>query len=142
MSIDALVFILLGTVFLLAALWNAICALESRRWPEAPGVISTSYKKETHDAEYTKIAPIVRYRYRVDGLELTGTRVMFGGFISTSAGVYARRITERYRPGQEVVVRYDPQKPEESVLEPGVNTPLIFQFVVSCAAIAVGIYFL
>ena len=136
MNFGATLFILIGTVFMLAALWNAIAALESKRWPEAPGVISTSYKKERHDAESgTYYSPVVAYRYQIGERELTGKRVSFGNLIPAS-------IAERYRAGQEVLVHYDPEKPEQCVLEPGLNTPLVIQFVASCAAIAAGIYFL
>jgi hypothetical protein len=127
---------------MLYALWNVINAFESRRWPEAPGEISASYTERTYDVEGTQYAPVVRYRYRVGGLELTGTRVSFGGFRSTGGGVYAFRVTEKYRAGQAVVVRYDPEKPEDCVLEPGLNTALVIQFVAGWAAIGAGAYFL
>ncbi len=135
MSFAGVMCVIIATVFMLATLWNAISAVESKRWPEAPGVISASYVEKSYIAdEGTQYTPIVVYRYRIGGLDYIGKRISFGNSNAS--------ITKKYRSGQEVIVRYNPENPEQCVLEPGLNRSLVIQFVGTWVVIVVGAYFL
>jgi hypothetical protein len=62
------------------------------------------------------ISVAVEYEYRVDGVLLRGQRLRFGG------GPYyrektVRALAERYAPGTNVQVSYDPAKPSLCVLD-------------------------
>jgi hypothetical protein len=78
----------------------------------------------------------VTYRYEVDGEELLGCRVRFGDSLSFGWASPARGIVKRYTSGRQVTVRYDPNKPKDSVLEPGFNSFLLLELVIGCLVFA------
>jgi hypothetical protein len=47
----ALVFLLVGSGLLVWTVWNVISALDSRRWPEAPGTIVVSDLQRSKDGD-------------------------------------------------------------------------------------------
>jgi len=75
--------------------------------------IHTSTDNDGHTS--TTYKPVVAYRYELMGLQYTGERIAFG------ANTFNRRksdeIIARYPVGQAVTVHYNPDKPEDAVLE-------------------------
>jgi len=104
--------------------WQALTqAKASAAWPTAPGEIlrvdllaglRSAGKGRTRKVYWVELG----YRYRVAGRELAGNRIAFGTFETTRRGE-AEALAARYPAGQEIVVAYAPDTPEEAVLEPG-----------------------
>lgn len=117
-----------------------VSALESRRWPEAAGVIVESRleKSTDNDGGYT-YQPKVSYRFTVDGEELIGKRACFGDWISTNWSGPARRIVRKYPNGARVKVRYNPRRPKSAVLETGWNGFIALFFLLGTAFLAIGV---
>ena len=64
----------------------------------------------------------VNYRYTVKGTTFSSNTVSYGQHSSTeSSRDRQREIANRYPKGKTVDVYYDPQSPEEAVLEPGIT---------------------
>jgi hypothetical protein len=88
-------------------------------FPTTPGtVIESRIVENVNDRDSTSHKPLIRYRYSVARNEYVGdtTRVM----ATTLGGERdARRQVARYPVGARVAVYYDPDRPSESVLEPG-----------------------
>src|SRR5688572_10449999 len=96
-------------------------AKSAESWPTAPGQVISSevVEEESTDREggtSTWYNPVVTYAYSAGGRELTGRRLRFGNY--RSAG---RRKAEAalapYPAGATPSVRYNPENPEECVLE-------------------------
>ena len=95
------------------------------RWPCAPGVMisssidwSYSQGRDPQGFSYTykSYTPVVRYTYRVAGQVLEGDQVAREvGWTTSRDSVQA--CIDRYPPGKEVVVRYDPSDPKTAYLE-------------------------
>jgi hypothetical protein len=96
-------------------------ARASETWPTAPGkVVSCEViEEETTDREgatTTWYNPVVTYSYNAGGRELTGQRLRFGNYRSGSRKK-AEAAVAPYPAGSMPTIRYNPEKPEECVLE-------------------------
>lgn len=119
-----LLYTLLGLAGLFAFIYGAhefVLGLQSRHWQRVEGAITSAEMTTQHDGENGDThGAMVSYEYRVGGSNYTGARVCFGDF-SSSDGEHAGAILARYQPGAKATVFYDENKPERSVLEPGIH---------------------
>ena len=108
---------------------NLSTAMESRSWPTAEGKIissSVSKKSETYTDSNrrrktrTLYEAQVRYDYKVGGRSLIGGRITMADSSSSSES-RAKKIIKRYPPGSACTVYYNPDKPEQAVLEAGIT---------------------
>jgi len=139
----AVIFIAAAAGILIWSGRNAILALASRRWPQAEGTIVVSDLQRSKDDEggYT-YRPEVSYRYNVAGQELVGNRVRFGDQMALSWSAPAVRVVRQYKVDTHVRVRYDPNDPQESVLETGINGMVFAGIAISAAFLILGIFWL
>ncbi len=96
-------------------------AKASETWPTAEGKMLACQvvKEESDDRESgttTWYNPMVNYAYSVAGRDLQGSRLRFGNARSSSEKK-AQAAIAAYAAGGPVSVRYNPDKPEECVLE-------------------------
>ena len=107
-----------------------------RQWREARGIIDSATVGSTTsnsgrlgvDAAYV---PDVRYRYTVDGREFRGDTVHRG--LAANSEEEARATVERYPAGAGVSVFYNPDAPEQAVLERDIR-PQTYQAALATAA--------
>jgi hypothetical protein len=115
-----------ATFYVLRSVWHVLTALESRSWPTTQGMVRDSALEEDSRSTINRAYRArVSYRFTVDGQEFAGDRAYFGDSVTTSWGGPARKIAERYRAGHAVTVHYDPSRPREAVLEPGISVSLV-----------------
>jgi hypothetical protein len=89
----------------------------SLNWPTAPGIIKSS-KVATHDADGIEMyVAQVTYDYNVRGKTYVGDHLRFDAFAGSREK--AQQDVDNYRAGMPVEVRYAPQQPQTSILEPG-----------------------
>ena len=80
-------------------------------WPTAKGTVTSTWN--TLDGER------IKYEYEVGGHHYVGRRIGYevvGG--GSSADPTPQELTEKYPPGAEVTVYYNPSHPATAVLEP------------------------
>ena len=107
---------IIGSVFLLLACgclqgiyhWLRKSYVTSR-WPTASGKITSSWDVLKGER--------IKYEYEVGGKHYTGHRVCWGPRGGTAEPNY-QELGEKYPPGREVMVYYDPKLPATAVLEP------------------------
>jgi hypothetical protein len=125
MNMVAVACVLIGLIWAGAFAWAHFRAVGKARaaeaWPTVPGrVVSARVDvEESSDNDgntTTWYNPIVTYGYSVGGRELQGTRLRFGNYRSSSQKK-AEAALAPYAVGTAPVVRYNPDKPEECVLE-------------------------
>ena len=97
--------------------WAA--SLRARGWPQTVGrVLSSGVQIHSHSSgrggRIHSPYPYVVYRYQVNGQEFQNKRMHFGNVIG---GLGATRSAARYPAGMTVPVFYNPQNPNEAVLE-------------------------
>jgi hypothetical protein len=120
-----LFFVLLGIVSLFGmASWLGLPnSLASRGWPTAEGTIVYSELVERPCGEhgaYVCFEAFVSYQYSVNGRQYISdsvTSIDRDGVIDSR---YEQEIISQYPTGREVMIHYNPRKPYEAVLEPGI----------------------
>ena len=103
-------------------------AKAAESWPLAGGRVQSSEVRveESSDRDggsTTWYNPIVRYSYTAGGREHQGNRLRFGNPRSASRNKADAAIVP-YPPGASVMVRYNPEDPEEAVLETRKPSPV------------------
>ena len=93
-------------------------ARASTAWPFAEGTITES--KVVPGSEGT-LHPRIAYEYRVNGQSYQGARLNVAHKNFGTTGTYAQTRVDRYPMGARVQVFYNPAKPAQSALEPGVT---------------------
>jgi hypothetical protein len=92
----------------------------SRSWPTTGGVITESGISVDTDSEGdTSYQVSVAYQYIVDDVAYVGDRVSSLRAISRGSLQAAEEQWEKYLPGSEVTVFFDPKNPHRAVLETG-----------------------
>src|SRR5262245_7095352 len=112
---------LAGDVGLAASLFYQLRALGFRT---TEGVIVSAKLEEHSDSEGTSYTPVVEYRYSVGRREHVGRRINYSWMATSSQS--ARRAIEQYPAGQRVTVHYDPRRPDDALLEPGLHSGQAF----------------
>ncbi len=115
----------------------------SKSWPTTQGSVVSSEvtahrsrsKKGHHRTTY---GANVRYEYTVNGVQYSSDKISFGEYRTHSRGP-AQATVDRYPPGAEVVVYYNPDQPEEAVLEPGKMGGIMILFIVGGMFGVVGV---
>lgn len=122
--VTALVFLGLGFFMLRKAIRNRRMAAAAAQWPTTDGtVISTDVVKRTHKSEnggFDYFVPQIRYEYKANGSRRQGNVIRIGlddmGYMEENK---AREHVARYPVGATIPVRYDPDHPDDAVLEIG-----------------------
>jgi ribosomal protein L21E len=136
-----------GVIFTLSGggliLWQALAverAVESRKWPRAPGKVMRSFVDRRENSEGPIYLVKVICRYKIGDTEHICSRLRFGLPIwSYIRWTYFSRALRKYTAGDDVEVFYNPKKPEDSVLEPGLSLTLLSGFAFGFLFFALGI---
>jgi hypothetical protein len=85
------------------------------QWPSTMGTVmmSTIELRSSSEGGSTEY-PVVQYSYQVSEQGYQGMKIAPGPEIGGSG---ARKVVERYQPGSQVMVFYNPQNPSDAVLE-------------------------
>jgi hypothetical protein len=111
------IMVALGLILLLAGLATLRDTIISLRWPRATGrILSSEVRREERLEEQTVYRPEVSYTFACGGGTFTGRKIAFAEKLYHSEAA-ARKAIEPYPAGMVVTVLYDPDSPEEAVLE-------------------------
>jgi hypothetical protein len=124
-------FLLIGAVTLYFGCANLLQAQASMSWPITQGTIEQSIVKAGSSSVRTgslrtTFRAKVDYRFTVGAVSFLGHRVTFGDFGSSDRS-HPDDIAAKYPPGSSVVIHYDPDDPEESVIDPGIKLHTWFE---------------
>jgi len=118
-----LVFVITGAVILFFGVRQIQQATASQSWPSVMGVVTVSeLGKHTGDDrnDSTTYSADISYDYLVDDVSYINSAIQFGQ-VSSSDPAVARTVLQRYEVGQTVAVYYNPAKPAQAVMEPGMR---------------------
>lgn len=141
-------FIVIGVVTALLLLVKIRKASASKRWPHVYGELeSTDLKKVIYEGgeigggtdSASALVVNFRYHYTVDGTRYSGSRVTFSDGINKPVSAL-KKLQQKYRGKIQILVYYNPDKPDESVLIPGLNLFNFTPLITSSLFILAGIY--
>lgn len=135
-------FVLIGAILIFVTIRAKRKIAESQKWPTALGTILSSEVRRSvsHDSDgdtTTSYQPVVKYTYSVFGTSYNSQRLTFG--VQNSSHKYAQATVQRYPPNSHVPVHYNPNKPEEAVLEVQETSGNTCTLVAGIVFIAVGV---
>lgn len=103
---------LAGLALMGLGLWIRAKGLASVNWPGTDGTITVS---RVDDSDNENLRPDIVYTYTVSGKERRGTRIAYSGYSVSRSNIEA--MVAKYPAQSPVKVYYNPQAPEQSVLE-------------------------
>lgn len=90
---------------------------KSKRWPSALGEIIQSKLVRESNEDGNDYYPKIVYRYFARGGSYEGDTVQIGAGGDTGARSQAKKTVKRYPVGSQVLVYFDPEKPDRACLE-------------------------
>ena len=126
------VFMAVGLWFIGKGISEVVIAHQSVGWQSTRGRITDSKLVGSSGRKGGRsYKPQITFEYRVAGGNYTSSNAFFGQGIA--GGGYAHRYVSKYKKGSEVTVSYNPHRPEQAVLEPGITkrvfAPIVFGLV-------------
>ena len=113
------IFLMLATVPVsFACFFVAGQMMDSRDWPTVEGRIIHSEVRRVGFGKKQRYRAEVRYTFDVDGRSYQGSRIRLGDTTGNSESAQRSLIAD-YQLGANVAVYYDPDSPQQSVLETG-----------------------
>jgi len=88
----------------------------------------------------TLYRPVLVYEYEAAGKRFRGSRIAQSPGLNRGVPEFAQKVVDRYAVGSAVTVRYNPIRPDESVLEPRVPGSWIFGAAVGVALLVLAAY--
>jgi hypothetical protein len=121
-----------GLWFIGKGISEAVIAHQSVGWQSTRGRITDSKIVASRGRKGgSSYKPQITFEYRVDGAIYTSSNAFFGQGIA--GGSYAHRYINKYKQDTEVTVSYNPHRPDQAVLEPGITkrvfAPIVFGLV-------------
>lgn len=141
-KVKFIMFVILGIAILIVGsiLWKEAGKVKSR--PTVTGKVVTSTVDYAHDSqsqqETTMYSAKVKYQYSINGITYFSEKISMGKF-STSSRNQAQKIADKYPPGKEVVVYYNPDNPDEAVLEPDETIYVLIVFILGALVLLAGV---
>lgn len=146
-------FFLAGAILLFFALRTRKKSAASLSWTPTAGTISSSTVRRNSSSDedghisYT-FSPIVEYDYSVNGQAYKGKTIHYGITPSQDMAT-AQKEADRFPVGRQVTVFYNPEKPNEAVLEQkevkskvGLILGIVFMALTLCSCLAAGVMLL
>ena len=125
-------------------------AAAMKRWPVAEGQVLSAKVEEYRTSvsrgaggardRMTLYRPVLLYEYEVAGKRFRGSRIAQSPGLDRGVPEFAQKVVDRYAVGSAVAVRYNPRRPDESVLEPRVPGSWIFGAAVGVALLVLAVY--
>jgi hypothetical protein len=113
-------------------------AKSSESWPSATGVITNSDIQQSADDGKTMYAAEINYEFTVENKSYTGNRIsLTSGNSRTSSLREVKKDLQKYPVGEKVTVYYDPELPNNAVLQTGADT---FTYIIKYAPFLFGFF--
>lgn len=127
-----------GLVLLLFFIGSYRRSRRAAGWPLVRGTVLISGSEQVGNSGSGKgsYAPVVEYRYRVNGVDYVSRQIKLG-VVTSASKAYATKVAARYPKGKEIDVHYDPANPSNAALENSMGFYwLLLAVAVGCFAIA------
>lgn len=145
MNYFLMIFMILGLLGMAVSVSMVRKALKCRYWPQAIGKVKSCGIRNDRtspgdDHGGMSNTPFVCYVYSVNGREHQGNRISVsehGGSLQ-----YAQNIIAKYNPTRNIVVYYNPDDPDDAVLDTKFSINLFLPFVVGALFFILSILFM
>jgi len=125
-----LIFIGIGLLLIFIYFRNLAKVRASQAWPAVQGTVIESWVRRTESTDDDgsvsySYYPEIQYQYQVMGSQYQGDKITFG-LKSGGNRTKAEKAIAKYPTGANVTIYYQPDKPENAVLERSITKGLLF----------------
>jgi hypothetical protein len=142
----ASVCLIVAGIIILILVYNAFrLSKESLTWPTVEGeIVKTNLQtSETSQVQGTSYNANIEYKYRVQSVYYTSSRIYFGSKIGHSFKEdRSKDLVKKYTATQLVKIFYNPDNHKISVLEPGIHSELRSGVIIGVILMIIGLVFL
>jgi hypothetical protein len=131
-------FYVIGFALFFDSLGKARLSIRAANWPTTPARITQLEIKENWGDDSTTYRVEVEYRYVVNRVAHTGSRLAFG-YTGDSNQEAHDEILRKLKEAKVVAARYDPSDPSESCLSYGLHRFVLFKLVFASTWLTIGI---
>lgn len=111
-------------------------AKASDSWPNVPGIITHSDISQSTDDGKTMYATEINYNFNIGNNSYSGNRISLTSNNTKTSNIGSvKKTLQKYPVGQQVTVYYDPELPNNAVLQPGADT---FTYIIKYAPFLLG----
>ena len=128
---------LFGGGLLFIGIRSRRAAQASRAWPSTQGTVASSQVITSGSSRSRWYKAQVTYTFTVDGQNYTSDKVFFGDARSSSMAK-EQRVVDRYKAGAPVEVFYNPQQPQEAVLERRTGGTTLVYLILGCVLLLIA----
>jgi len=141
-KVAAVIVAIMAVILLYDRVWILRHGLGSEHWPQVNGQVE-QFELVSKGGGRAQLSwrLSVHYRYTVAGADYEGERIRFSRALQRRGADQARLDETRYAQGSEIQVRYHPDHPELSVLEPGVGRNAWLGLVLGIVMLLISVIF-
>ena len=134
-QVFGLIILIIGFAILCMTVIAISNSVSAKEWSIIMGKIIKSdiYELQFGGESNATFRPDIAFEYNVNGEKYISDRLYYGVKIMSSFNwIKSRKLVEKYPVNKEVKVYFNPNKPSESVVEPGIHVDLgvIFIFAI------------
>jgi len=130
---------LLGVGLLAYSFVSAQRGRQSRQWPSVQGKMLVSQVRLVEWDEGAAIWPEIEYEYCVKQRTFRSKNVALGHLLNLILPGEAERLVAHYPAGEAVTVHYNPDNPQEAILEQGFGCGVLGMAVLGGLLVSLGV---
>jgi hypothetical protein len=111
----------IGIIFIVHFTYIFILSKRSKKWKITDGEIISSKMQESNFDDGAIYKAVIQYKYTIGEKEYFSNRMFYGDYIGKNFSKSIQTLVSKYTKGTTVLVYYNPQHPNKSVLEPGIH---------------------
>ena len=112
----------IGVIFIFHFIYIFILSKRNKKWKITEGEIISSKTQESYFDEGVMYKAFIQYKYVIREKEYFSNRIFYGDYIGKNFSKSVKTLVNKYVKGGKILVYYNPQHPNQSVLETGVHT--------------------
>lgn len=111
-------FMLLALGWFTFSVYSDVKAVQTFFWPSTGGTVISGEVAIVHSTKgASKLKPVIRYSYTVDGVEYESDR--YSSTVARGSSFWDKEVINKYPAGSAITVYYNPENPAKSVLDRG-----------------------
>ncbi len=114
-----LILVIIGSIFVFSGYHTYKEALKTENWPSVTGTIIETRVIRNNIRYSTSYSPYIKYSYVVENKQYINTVIYSGNMSLTGSYETIKDFIDEYPNNSQVMVYYNPNSPQDSVLIPG-----------------------
>ena len=130
----------IGIIFIVHFIYIFILSKRNKNWEITEGEIISSKMQESLDVGVgVMYKAAIQYKYAIREKEYFSNKIFYGDYIGKNFSKSIKTLVNKYVKERKVLVYYNPQHPNQSVLETGVHSVIYRELFVGILFVVLSI---